>query len=121
MCSRKTWTDVSDVSPEAILTPEEIAAGAAEKNALSKKGSQHPDAQLTEEQVREIRYLLAHETERYGLLSAIGRRYGVSKAVIGQISRRDTWTHVTGDPAVIPTPVVFTVTRERKPKTPVPV
>jgi hypothetical protein len=83
--------------------PAHLFAGTARENAEDRdrkgryvhgerrRGAAHPSALLTEDQVREIRH-------RYGSVRTgypeIGRRYGISKEVIGSILRGRTWKHV---------------------------
>lgn len=55
------------------------------------RGEKKAHAKLTDDQVREIRQLLAHgESHR-----AIARIYGVSHTVIGYLAIGRTWSHVT--------------------------
>ena len=53
-------------------------------------GAQHPDAKLTEQQVREIRQQAGEGVS----FAALGRQYGVDYTNISQIVRRRTWKHV---------------------------
>jgi hypothetical protein len=55
------------------------------------KGEANPFAKLTDDAVREIRRL--HEPRRVSY-AALARRFGVSRAVVGAIVRRDAWAHV---------------------------
>lgn len=52
------------------------------------KGSLNNAAKLTEDQARAIKY------EETGANADIGRRYGVSKAVVWQIKNGRSWRHV---------------------------
>lgn len=51
------------------------------------KGEQHPQARLTDEQVRVIR-------QSPEMTSVLSRRFGVSKATIRRVRRRTYWKHV---------------------------
>lgn len=62
------------------------------KRFAGSKGSAHPYSKLNEEQVVEIREMLAQG--RTG--SEIARSYGVNKTVVSGIKLGKTWKHVTG-------------------------
>lgn len=55
------------------------------------KGSVHPGAKLTEEQVVEIR---SRVTGKHGEQAMLAREYGISEGVMSKIIRRELWTHV---------------------------
>jgi hypothetical protein len=55
------------------------------------RGEAHPDARLREDDVREIRRLLAAKEATQTVLAA---RYGVSQVSISAIKRRKSWAHV---------------------------
>ena len=55
-----------------------------------RRGSENGSSKLTEADVIEIRAA----RERGVSLSALARQFGVDKSLIGQISRRVTWTHI---------------------------
>ncbi len=55
------------------------------------RGSRHPMAVLTEDQVRDIRRKYAEDGHSYVSLSL---EYGVSRGMIGLIVRRCNWTHI---------------------------
>lgn len=63
----------------------------AKGDALAFKGMAHPKARLTDSQVIEIRtrYAAGGITHRQ-----LGREYGVSHAMIGDITRRECWSHI---------------------------
>ena len=54
------------------------------------KGSAHPLARLTDDQVRSIRASISSGES----LASIGRRYGVGKRTILDIKSRRTWSHL---------------------------
>jgi len=93
---RKYGVDHRTISQIRLGTTWSRLGGARQddpKAALSHKGTAHPLAILNDEKVREIRRLL-----RDGVgPTEIGRRYGVSKVVIGHIKRGKTWRHVSDD------------------------
>lgn len=75
------------------LTPDTQAENMADKTRKGRqtKGDQVNTARLTVEQVREIRVLYATgQTSTYKL----GRQYGVSAAMIGNIVARRSWKDV---------------------------
>lgn len=55
------------------------------------QGERHPNASVTEEQVREIRRLYEAGSVT---ISALARQYGVTRHAVLQIVRRQTWKHV---------------------------
>lgn len=59
-----------------------------------RRGEDNPAAKLTEEQVQEIKRLLA----RGAGYRFLAERYGVSRTTIGEIARGQRWQHVP-DPA----------------------
>ena len=63
------------------------AKGRANYNPL--RGSDNPDAKLTERQARAIRAACARGVHQRDL----ARRYGVSQATISGIHTRTKWTH----------------------------
>lgn len=60
-----------------------------------KRGSDVGVSKLTEEKVREIRAKYAASGGRRGILSELGREYGVSHVNITAIVKRTTWRHVS--------------------------
>ena len=60
-------------------------------NRTIEKGEKHPSSKLTETQVREIRNKYANGGISYQQLAL---EYGVSKAHIGYIISRKTWSHI---------------------------
>lgn len=58
------------------------------------KGEETGRAKLTNESVREIRHLLA-DGYTHGQYTAIGRRFGVHRAIISRIAEGRLWAHVT--------------------------
>ena len=71
-------------------TPSENARDAFEKGRRSSwKGSEHPNAKLTEGDVLEIRKLL--KTFRP---SVIAEKYGITRTLVYQIRARKAWRHV---------------------------
>ncbi len=78
---------------------DHLFLGDAQLNALDavgkgrinpRRGSQHPRAKLTEQQVPEIRAALARCESK----TALGRQYGVWRTAIWFIGSRKTWRHV---------------------------
>lgn len=59
---------------------------------MAQIGSRNHRAKLTEHQVREIRRM--QDNRKRTTQSALAKRYGVSKAVIGKIVTRSAWKHV---------------------------
>ena len=57
------------------------------------RGERNPHASLTEAQVREIRRLWWGVGLSGG---ALARRFGVGRAAIGKIVRRENWAHIDG-------------------------
>lgn len=57
------------------------------------KGEQHPEAKLTDENVKEIRkaYREGNITQK-----ELGKRYGVTQASICRILNGHSWTHLPG-------------------------
>jgi HNH endonuclease len=55
------------------------------------KGSKHPDAKLTESDVREIRKMYTGE---WGQFTYIGKLFNVSPAAIWNIIKGNQWSHV---------------------------
>lgn len=79
--------------------PAHLFAGTGLENALDKvrkgrgrwlRGAENPSARLTEEQVREIRTAPA----RYGIGTALSRRYGVATTTVYEIRAGRSWRHV---------------------------
>lgn len=97
MCSGKTYTGVRDIAVE--LSAEDVAEAENEK----KKTFQ--TAQFTDEQVREIKHLLATTPPHYGWMAKIARRYGVELHIIQFIHGGRNYKHITGAPAVTPDPL----------------
>ena len=58
------------------------------------RGETHPLAKLSEVQIREIR---ARYTGAWGEQGRLGKEYGVSQMLIGQIVRGEIWTHLDLD------------------------
>lgn len=54
-------------------------------------GEAHHDAVLTEESVRAIRSEYRTGSTTY---LALGKKFGISKSVVGAVIRRDTWKHI---------------------------
>lgn len=54
-------------------------------------GENHPNRVLTEKIILKIR---KEYTGKYGELTAIGKRYGVSRSTIGHIVHGRAWIHV---------------------------
>lgn len=78
------------------VNPEHLRIGTPKDNSQdmvqrkrNRVGSRHPNAKLSESQVREIRAKYAR-----GLGSVLGVEYGVSNAVICGIANGKTWRHV---------------------------
>lgn len=61
-----------------------------DRSKRSQKGSKNGMSKLTEDQVREIKYLLAQKISG----AEIGRRFGISKMSIWKIKKGIAWTHV---------------------------
>lgn len=59
------------------------------------RGSERPEARLTEPQVRRIKQLLAHGYKH----KDIAAQYGVNRATITMINTGKTWDHVAAVPA----------------------
>lgn len=55
------------------------------------KGEKHHKSKLTEADVVAIRYEYADGT---ATLASLGRKYGVSRPLVGTIVRNETWTHI---------------------------
>lgn len=56
----------------------------------ARRGSEHPNARLTDDQIREIRAAArAGERQR-----DIAQRFGISRSLVGQIHRGAAWAHV---------------------------
>ncbi len=73
----------------ACVRPDHLFLGTQEDNMqdMAKKGRGR--RKLTEEQVREIRASYPAQGFR-----ALGKRYGVDKALVGRIIRRELWRHI---------------------------
>jgi hypothetical protein len=70
-------------------TPSENSYEAVSRGR-TKKGSQHPLAKLTEEDVRSIRDMYARgDTQNY-----IALLYGISQSLVSDIVQRKIWKHV---------------------------
>ena len=71
------------------------AAVSGDKNASRrhperlKRGTDHPGAKLTDDDVREIRRRVSHETH-----TAVAADFGVARTLIGRIVRGEIWRHV---------------------------
>lgn len=55
------------------------------------KGEGNPNVKLSERQVEAIRAKAARPRNRYGWMSALARKYGVSPATIGDIVHGRRW------------------------------
>jgi len=81
----------------ACINPEHLELGSHEENMKDMtdrgrqcKGQDSPFAKLTDQDIPEIRNLLAGGEK----ITEIAKRYGVSRAAIDSIKRNKTWTHV---------------------------
>ncbi len=72
---------------EGLRTCETIHLGGAKRNP---RGSAHPNAVLTEENVRALRD--AHE--RGVSLNQLATEYGLNRSTVIDIIKRRSWTHV---------------------------
>lgn len=61
---------------------------------VAMKGEAHCQAKLTEADVRTIRATYVSGCHTHGQ-HALARRFGVSRPVIGEVIRREIWTHVS--------------------------
>jgi DNA-binding CsgD family transcriptional regulator len=80
---RKTWTyvelDYSKLDPKPELLQVE-----------TKRSNQ----KVSEQAIREMRYIWDHAPSRYGVALKLSRRYGVSTATVGNVVNRKLWTHI---------------------------
>lgn len=75
-----------------LITPEERAVGYALKRARGTgKGEKNPRAKLTDEDIRRMRALRAHEGMT---LKDLASEFGVHYSVIGRIVRGELWRNV---------------------------
>jgi hypothetical protein len=70
-------------------TPKENAAD-KEQHGTVPYGTKHPNAKVTEQDVREIRQLLSQGSE----MPPLARRFNLSKQSIYRIAHRRSWRHV---------------------------
>ncbi|MGB3205459.1 MAG: HNH endonuclease [Crinalium sp.] len=82
------------------INPDHLSIGTISDNNQDKtrkgrnnvpKGCKHPNAKLSESQVREIKALLKEKMISYG---EIGKMYKVAKGTIQKIAEGRTWSHV---------------------------
>jgi hypothetical protein len=66
-------------------------AGGPSRSGGQFRGSDHPSAKLTEDQVREIRRLRRQESKPY---SVIGEQFGIDETTARRICVGQTWRHV---------------------------
>ena len=101
ICARKTWTDVPDAAPEDVLTPEEIAEAKADAPNTARGGVAHPQARVTEIQVRQLRWLwsqiAAGVYPKYRSIDRMARQFQITKPMVEQICHRRTWQAVVDD------------------------
>ncbi len=72
---------------ERLRTCETIHLGGAKRNP---KGSEHPNAVLTEENVRSLRAARARGTS----IEQLATEYGLHRNTVIDIAKRRCWTHV---------------------------
>jgi hypothetical protein len=79
------------------VNPNHLREGSYQDNAQDRVdhgnrllGEKHPQAVLTEENVRQIRTLFARGTTQVEL----GLRFGVTKYAIYRVVHRKTWVHI---------------------------
>jgi group I intron endonuclease len=88
----KTWS----LQPERRTKLSEWATGrkhteqAKARMSLEQRGENNPRAKLTEDDVREIRQMLAHGMSQ----AEIARKYGVGSYVVSRIKTGQRWGHV---------------------------
>lgn len=70
-------------------TPQENADD-RDLHGNTQRGEKHYRAKLTEKDIKEIRSVPHY----YGIKVALGKKYGVSDAMIGYIRRNEFWKHV---------------------------
>lgn len=82
------------VNPDHLFLGTNVA-NTADRDAKGRqsKGEKHPDAKLTEEQVREIRIVYKAGSRRYGI-RPLARAYGLSKSTMASVVNRLTWKEV---------------------------
>lgn len=92
--------NMADMKQKGRWTPREFPRGDAHhlrrEPWRAAKGEQQGNAKLTDDKVREIRRLYAgggwtHET--------LGKRYGVTRVLIGCVVRRQIWKHIAEEVA----------------------
>lgn len=64
------------------------------KNANHTRGSKNPNTKLTEETVKEIKDVLKNRSDKFGDRT-IAKMFNVSRNIVTQIRRGNTWKHVT--------------------------
>ena len=83
----------------ACVNPDHLAIGTAQQNTADmlsrgrgadRRGERHPLVRLTEDDVRSIRALRAGGATE----TSLATRFGVGRAQIGKIARRENWKHV---------------------------
>jgi hypothetical protein len=78
--------------PGNVRWASAVTQGNNRRPNMGLRGDQHPEAKLTNENVREIRELIATYPQR-GVLAFIARSYGVTAPAIFAIKTDKTWRH----------------------------
>ncbi len=63
----------------------------------ARKGEEHPEHKLTRTQAKYIRDTYDTSDRKYGLISFLARKHGVSPVTVFMICRRQTWTCLDED------------------------